>query len=190
MWDTVGFNVPWVTPGWAAFFSNTTGGKCDCSLFSFFFHGFMLRHSATSFRPLSHLHCFTEATTMQGVNRARGSRGWNQGVMWGYRRGCAARDPTKRHVDEVVFSHVLVFEGHMQKHRKGGCAGGFTGDLFRLIVGGKESRLCKRRQSTCMLEGPGAHRGAYLWSDSVNVQMKGQRSTIESCQMCRCNLSP
>lgn len=35
---------------------------------------FMLRHWTTSFRPLSHLHCFTEAITMQGVNRAEGTQ--------------------------------------------------------------------------------------------------------------------
>lgn len=43
----------------------------------------VLGHSATSFRPLSHLYCFTEATTIQGVNSAKGSLGWNQGVIHG-----------------------------------------------------------------------------------------------------------
>lgn len=40
-----------------------------------FLHISVLRHSATSFRRLFHLHCSTEATTMQGVNSAKGSRG-------------------------------------------------------------------------------------------------------------------
>lgn len=96
------------------------------------------------------------------------------------------------------FLPCFDFEGHMQKHRKGGWGEGIYGDLFRLIAGGKESRLCKRRRVA-----GGAWCSQRPVSDLTWAQMKGQRSTIGSiftvkCVNCkkkkeekkRCNLSP
>lgn len=63
----------------------------------------VLKHTATSFRPLSHLYCFTETTTMQGVNRAKGSLGWNQGVI----RGNTYVEVQRGIRQKVTFSLVL-----------------------------------------------------------------------------------
>lgn len=121
----------WVTPGCTCYFSKNIGGKCDCR--PFFSMGL-----CWGIQPHPSALCPTSIVSLRPqqcrVLTAQGGSGD------GIRVSCEVRNESvdaqqesrqKRRVWLIRFHPPVLwfffFEGHMQKHRKGGRGEGFTG---------------------------------------------------------------